>query len=137
MAKKVVKELAAAERAVLSRKINECALEQVQADHHGGRAATLKKEIRAMLEGAGLVLHETGDSFARIDEKEGRGFDEDAILRIQKIVDPADFESICPRKVSLSAFDEVVGHHRYPELEKLPKLTKSRSLTIGQLAKSG
>ena len=135
MAKKpVVRELTASERGNLSKKINQCADEQLKSEHHGGLAAALKKEIRATMESGGLPLHETEIAFARIDEKDSRKFDEDAVEKIRKMVDPADFEVICPRKVDLKAFDEVIGHHRYPALEKVPTISTSRALVIGQLA---
>lgn len=135
MAKKMAtRELSAAERALLSRKINECAQEQVLADSHAGRASALKREIRVALEAGGLTFYETDKAFARIDETEMRKADDDSVAAIQRIVDPADFEKICPRKVDLKAFDEVVGHHRYPELEALLKVQHGTKFTVGQLA---
>jgi len=136
MAKKkpVTHELDAQELGLLTRKVNQCCDRQILADEHGGKASALKKEIRATLEAGGLKLHQTPAAFARIDEKESRKFDGDAVEAIRKMVDPADFEKVCPRKVDLTAFDEVVGHHRYPKLEGVPKVGTSTSLTVCQLA---
>jgi hypothetical protein len=135
MAKKTVtRELSAAERSLLSKKVNTCATEQVLAAAHADKASGLKKEIRVTLDAGGLKVWETAEAFARIDEKTTRKADADAVEEIRKMVDPADFELICPRKVDLKALDEVVGHHRYPRLAEVLKTGKSSSFTVGQLA---
>jgi hypothetical protein len=143
MAKKaaaVKRELTAAEKAALTRKVNVCAVEQIQSDHHGGMASTLKKEIRAtmdagQIDGKDIDQYETAEAFARLDTKETRKTDDDAIEAIRQIVDGADFDKICPRKIDLKAFDEVIGHHSYEGLEKLLKTSHPKALTVGQLSR--
>ena len=130
----MAKELDAQEKALLSRKTNQCAGEQVLAAAHGSKVSDLKKEIGVILRTHGLSLHETGDAFARIDTETKRKTDGKSVDKIRKIVDPEDLDVICPRKVDLKALDEVIGHHRYPALDKVLGTRTSTRLTIGQLA---
>ena len=129
----MAKELDPQERAVLSRKVNRCADTQVAAARCDTDAKGLKKEIRATMEAHGLDRYETEKAVAVLATKEGRKKENAALEKIKSIVDAKDFAKICPRGIDLKAFDEVIGHHRYPVLEGVLKKKKSTALTVRQL----
>ena len=129
----MAKELDPQERGVLTRKVNHCAELQVAADNRVTAAKAVKKEIRATMETHGLDRYETDRAVAVLATKEGRKKEDAAVEKIKSIVDAKDFEKICPRGIDLKAFDEVIGHHRYPVLEGVLKKKKSTALTVRQL----
>ena len=129
----MAKELDPQERGLLTRKVNRCAGLQVAVNDYGSAATAVKKEIRATMEAHGLDRYETDRAVAVLATKEGRKKENAAIEKIKSIVDAKDFEKICPRGIDLKAFDEVIGHHRYPVLEGVLKKKKSTALTVSQI----
>ena len=124
----MAKELDAATKAHLTRLVNKVVAWQIAEDRMKARIKDAKATIKQIAKSnRGLERHETGQGVAVVTWPEKRTFDVEVI---EKIVDAEDLEVIAPRKVVAAKLDEVIGHHKYADLDQAVTVSKAKTPTV-------